>query len=296
MNEGRRPVPVASDVNVVHETRNVSRVIRQGTGPEGPAGPAGTNGENGLGFTPRGAWSGAESYVARDVVCHRSADGGTGHAYICIQANTNVAPNAVSGPTYWALFTERGEQGDQGPGGDNFTSPVGTTWNPRGAWVSGRAYAQYDVVTIGGSTYLCDVAHTSSSTTKPGVGDDWETKWTKYVSKGNTGPQGPAGAAYSGPPPADGKDGTNGQDGQDAISWISGEVNANGTIHIPIKKACKLNFSNFQVLGGGTPSATCKKNGAGADLTTETTFAAGDHVAVTFAGVTTWATIAIEFA
>lgn len=36
-------------------------------------------------------------------------------------------------------------------------------WNPRGAWVTATAYALKDVVSQGGSTYICIVAHTSGA-------------------------------------------------------------------------------------------------------------------------------------
>lgn len=46
----------------------------------------------------------------------------------------------------------------------------------RGAWASGEDYAVGDLAQNSGS-YICTVAHTSGSTTEPGVGASWGTVW-----------------------------------------------------------------------------------------------------------------------
>jgi hypothetical protein len=47
----------------------------------------------------------------------------------------------------------------------------------RGAWATGLAYSVNETVNQSGATYVSTVAHTSGSTTKPGVGASWATVW-----------------------------------------------------------------------------------------------------------------------
>ena len=46
-----------------------------------------------------------------------------------------------------------------------------------GAWATSTAYIVGDGVSVSGFAYVCTSAHTSGSTTQPGVGADWATKW-----------------------------------------------------------------------------------------------------------------------
>jgi len=50
---------------------------------------------------------------------------------------------------------------------DSFTAAslalMGGAWSPEGAWTTTTVYAQSDVVTSGGNTYVCAVAHTAGT-------------------------------------------------------------------------------------------------------------------------------------
>lgn len=56
-----------------------------------------------------------------------------------------------------------------GGGGSSFTN--------EGAWATATAYQVDDYVRNNGVGYLCIVAHTSGTTTEPGVGASWTTNW-----------------------------------------------------------------------------------------------------------------------
>jgi len=57
------------------------------------------------------------------------------------------------------------------------------------AWSSGKAYKVDQLVQNGGPTYVCILAHTSSSTDQPGTGANWATYWRVFC----VGAQGPKG-------------------------------------------------------------------------------------------------------
>lgn len=59
------------------------------------------------------------------------------------------------------------------------------SWNLRGAWASGVAYAINDGVVNKGVNYICKTAHTSASDNEPGIGANWTQYWTK-VTAANT--------------------------------------------------------------------------------------------------------------
>ncbi len=59
----------------------------------------------------------------------------------------------------------------------NFTSPS-QDGGPVTVWASGRAYAVNALVSVGGKSYMCTTAHTSTSTNEPGTGSTWQTYWT----------------------------------------------------------------------------------------------------------------------
>lgn len=61
-----------------------------------------------------------------------------------------------------------------------------------GSWVTATAYVELNTVTHNGSAYICKLAHTSGSTTEPGVGASWTTYWDLMV-EGYTGSQGATG-------------------------------------------------------------------------------------------------------
>lgn len=89
-------------------------------------------------------------------------------------------PQGATGP--------EGPQGPQGPAGE-----PGASINNMGGWIADNEYHPLDVVTYQGSSYICDVEITGS-TTPP---SDDPTHWSVLAQKGDTGatgPQGPEGA------------------------------------------------------------------------------------------------------
>lgn len=60
-----------------------------------------------------------------------------------------------------------------------YVDAQGFTW--KGAWATSTPYALNDTVENNGSGYICTSAHTSGSTTEPGVGADWADKWDLFV-------------------------------------------------------------------------------------------------------------------
>jgi hypothetical protein len=75
---------------------------------EGSATPAS------VGFTGRGTWSSAASYVANDVVVYNSV------SYLALASSTNQTPNTAT--AYWMVLAQQGATGATGP-----TGPAGTT-------------------------------------------------------------------------------------------------------------------------------------------------------------------------
>jgi hypothetical protein len=153
-------------------------------GPAGPAGPPGPQGQastvpgpqgppglNGTGFAWRGVWSAQTAYVANDIV----QSGGA--AWIALRANQNVTVS--DHPADWALYVDRGAQGQQGPVGPR--GPVGITW--RGYWDEATVYYANDVVAYQYSSYI-------AVTPKLGV---FDSGWELLAQQGLQGPVGPAG-------------------------------------------------------------------------------------------------------
>jgi hypothetical protein len=62
-----------------------------------------------LGFTPKGAWSNATSYVINDMVTH------SGSSYISILAGSNQNPATAN--TYWTVLAQAGTNGTNGANG-----------------------------------------------------------------------------------------------------------------------------------------------------------------------------------
>lgn len=75
-------------------------------------------------------------------------------------------------------------KGDQGDPGDDGRSLI---WE--GAWLTATAYQVDDVVSQGGSSYICIVAHTSGTFAT----DLAAAKWQLMAQKGDTGATGPTG-------------------------------------------------------------------------------------------------------
>jgi hypothetical protein len=158
-----------------------------GTGPTGPQGPTGATGTAGatgptgpVGITWRGTWSSSTAYALNDGVVR------TGQSYICILAGTGNDPATDS--THWQLFAAQGATGPAGTQGiQGVAGPPGMTW--RGAWASGTAYAVNDVVSQGGSSYICIAANTGN---QPPNATYWSLV-AQIGATGATGAQGPAG-------------------------------------------------------------------------------------------------------
>jgi hypothetical protein len=160
------------------------------TGTTGAAGADGADGADGQGFNWLGAWSGATAYVAYDVV----SSGGS--IYVCTAPNTNqVPPNVL----YWDLGASKGDTGTTGAAGADGADGQGFTW--LGAWSGATAYVAYDVVSSGGSIYVCTAPNTNQ--VPPNA-----LYWDLGASKGDTGSAG-----------ADGADGADGTDGQ-GFTWL----------------------------------------------------------------------------
>lgn len=87
-------------------------------------------------------------------------------------ATTVPASVANSGTTSAAVFDftiPKGETGEIGPAGADGASCV---WE--GAWVTSTAYQLQDIVTSGGSSYVCVVAHTSGTFATDLAAGKWE--------------------------------------------------------------------------------------------------------------------------
>lgn len=128
-----------------------------------------------LGFTGRGAWSSAASYVANDVVAY------SGVSYLAIASSTNQTPDTAT--AYWMVSGAQGATGATGPQGP--TGPQGSTGGtgPTGpaSTVAGPTGPQGSASTVAGPTGPQGSASTVAGPTGPqGVG-------------GPTGPQGLAG-------------------------------------------------------------------------------------------------------
>lgn len=112
-------------------------------------------------------------YLAAGDVVRVVSSGAATHS---LQASTD---------TWLSIAKITGLRGDQGETGQ------GLTW--RGEWATSTAYAVYDIVQSGGSSYICIVSHGSGSTTEPGVGANWETRWELTAQKGDQGDKGDKG-------------------------------------------------------------------------------------------------------
>lgn len=64
-----------------------------------------------------------------------------------------------------------------------YVDSKGYTW--KGAWATSTSYSVNDTVESNGSGYVCTSAHTSGSTTEPGVGASWTTNWDLFVEGTN---------------------------------------------------------------------------------------------------------------
>lgn len=304
----------SSDRWLIDESDEPTRVIRAGTGATGEAGAPGERGADGTFQNSfQGTWNSGYAYQQGDIVLYATADGGDGSCYIALSANTNVSPTSEAGETSWAVIVERGEQG---PAGSDLTVPADPAGGaivprPRGSWATSVDYDLHDIITAGGSAYICKADHTSGSSTKPETGASWDTKWVRYVKKGDTGPRGPRGytpyiggnghwwridpddgvakdlgvpaQGDTGATGAAGADGADGADGQDGKSGVSLEFTGNGTIRFIAPFACEVSLAD--TAGTGTLNYS---------PSLPASLAKGEVLAVTASGVTSYKLVALD--
>lgn len=130
-------------------------------------------------ITWKGVYSASVAYKVLDAVYYNS------QSYICKSATT--AGTLPTNTTNWDLLAAKGADGTNGTDGANGASIV---W--RDAYSNTITYAQLDVVSYLGTSYICKV---SSSL---GVLPTNTTNWSLVASKGDTGPAGaigPSGAS-----------------------------------------------------------------------------------------------------
>ena len=110
-------------------------------------------------FDWKGNWSTTTIYKVNDIVKYG------GLVYLCNQAHTSAA-TAASGleadQAKWDLFSE------------------GVDW--KGAWTTSTRYKVGDLVKYGGTTYVCNLGHTSAATAASGLEAD-QAKWD-YFNQG----------------------------------------------------------------------------------------------------------------
>lgn len=126
------------------------------------------------GVSWEGAWQTATAYAINDAVAHN------GSSYVCKSDHTSGGTTepgvGASWATRWDLLAQAGTNGTNG-----------TSFAWQGAWLTATAYALRDVVSRGGSSYVCKLDHTSGASTEPGVGASWATNWDLAAQKGADG-------------------------------------------------------------------------------------------------------------
>lgn len=123
--------------------------------------------------SPKGAWSAVATYAAGDLVAH------TGNTLFISLANGNInnEPDATTpGDTASWMYV------------GTAAMAAGVQWR-EGGWVTATAYGINDLVSEGGSSYICIVSHTSGTFAT----DLAAAKWELVAQKGDQGIQGPQG-------------------------------------------------------------------------------------------------------
>jgi hypothetical protein len=110
-------------------------------------------------FDWKGAWATAINYKVNDLVKYG------GLVYLCNTAHLSAATNTL------------GLEANQGDW-DLYSS--GVDW--KGTWATSTRYKVGDVVKYGGTTYVCNLYHTSAATTSLGLEQD-QAKWD-YFNQG----------------------------------------------------------------------------------------------------------------
>lgn len=83
----------------------------------------------------------------------------------------------LTASTFAVTLSQVGQQGGIGP--------VGITWE--GDWATDTDYVLNSVVSNGGSSHICILAHTSAAADEPGVGVNTATYWELLAEKGTDG-------------------------------------------------------------------------------------------------------------
>lgn len=181
------------------------------TGPTGATGATGASGPAGAGTTgatgPTGTSGATGPTGATGPVGATGPTGATGVVGVSGAVGaTGVGVTGVTGPT-----GATGVTGVTGPKGDNW----------RGPFASSTVYALNDVVSSGGSTYICILAYTSTATLPSADA----THWTLYTSVGATGPTG-----VTGPTGATGPVGVTGVTGVTGagVTGVTGPIGVTG--------------------------------------------------------------------
>lgn len=99
---------VSSEDLLVIETDGGATILETNAGGStGPKGDTGAQGAAGLSITWKGNWSSATAYSVNDAVHAAPSAGGSGTAFICIQANTNKDPDSGANSAYWQTLVSR---------------------------------------------------------------------------------------------------------------------------------------------------------------------------------------------
>lgn len=102
----------SSEDLVILETDGGATLLETNTGGStGPKGDTGAAGAAGISITWKNTWSSATAYSVNDAVHRDIASGGSGKAYICIQAHTNKDPDSGANSAFWSVLVERAASG-----------------------------------------------------------------------------------------------------------------------------------------------------------------------------------------
>lgn len=198
------------------------RTIRSDNTKIGPAGGPGADGLDALSLTPADPWDNSTTYAEGTILTHLRADSGDGGIYFSMQDNnTNHSPG--DGAPWWQLIGEAGEEGPQGPAGDDLLGAV-DGMKLRHGWAAALSYVVNDLVTYNGAVYACIDAHTSASGNKPGSGGG---KWAIFLPRGKQGIKGNKG--NTGNQGNKGNQGDQGEKGEKGDKGDKGDAGTNGT-------------------------------------------------------------------
>lgn len=241
-------------------------VYKGDQGPLGPIGLTGPSGPRGVNWT--GPWDPDYHYVRYDAVSY------AGGSYICVtDAVSTTATPSASGD--WEALAAKGSAiGVKGPKGDPGAQGIqgipGVTFT--GAWDAGNDYAQYDIATWNGTTYIRMVAGTT-----PDSPDNDATNWAVFAAKGQSvqGPQGiQGGKGDKGDPGATGPAGA-------GLNWTGAWDSARA---YAVNDVARYNGSSYRRTVAGTTITDPASDAAGIASTSTLTYQAdGDTNGIVYA-------------